>query len=279
MDPLFIILVAAASLVFLLTIVIMSAASKLKRRYRKDCSSGIDRTLRLPSDVITETDLEHLPSPVRRYLLYAGVVGQPKVYSMRAEFTAEMRSRGQEWFSLNVEQHNFFDHKERFFFMKARVKGLPTVGYHRYSREHASMNIRILGLFPAVHVVGEALFRAETVTFFNDMCFLAPATLVDRHIAWHEIDSTTVEATFTHLSHTIQATLHFNEEGQLINFVSDDRYDVNEKQQYRFSTPLSNFDEIGGFQLPTYGEAIWHYPEGPFVYGKYRLNQVTFNIR
>jgi len=178
-----------------------------------------------------------------------------------------------------VQQHNFFDQHERFFLMNARVKGLPTVGYHRYTGEHASMSVRLLGLIPVVHVEGDSLCRAETVTFFNDMCFLAPAILIDRHIAWNEIDSATVEAFFAHLSHTIKATLHFNEEGQLINFVSDDRYDVNEKQRYRFSTPLSNFEEIGGFHLPTYGEAIWHYPEGPFVYGKYTLKQISYNIR
>jgi hypothetical protein len=64
-----------------------------------------------------------------------------------------------------------------------------------------------------------------------------------------------------------------------MNFVSDDRYDVNEKKQYRFSTPLSDFANVNGFNLPTYGEAIWHYPEGEFVYGKFRLKSLEYNVQ
>jgi hypothetical protein len=33
-----------------------------------------------------------------------------------------------------------------------------------------------------VDISGDMMFKAETVTFFNDMCFLAPATLIDKRI-------------------------------------------------------------------------------------------------
>jgi len=28
----------------------------------------------------------------------------------------------------------------------------------------------------------------------------------------------------------------------------------------------------------TYGEAIWHYPDGKFIYGKFNLQQVEYNV-
>lgn len=267
------------SLAALLTATVIIAGRRFKKAYEKDVSAGIGRTRRLEPPLITESDLAHLPGPVRRYLIYVGAVGKPKVYSMKAVFEAEMRSKDQDWFTLDVEQHNFFDQKERFFFLDAKVKGLPTRGYHKYAGGDASMCIKLLGLLPVVSADGDMMFTAETVTFFNDMCFLAPATLIDERIHWEEIDSSSVRATFTNLSTSIGAVLHFNREGQLINFVSDDRYDVNAEQRYRFSTPLSNFLKMNGFTLPTYGEAIWHYPEGPFVYGKYTLKQITYNLQ
>lgn len=279
MKILLIILISIISLAALLTATVLIAGWKFKNVYKNDVTAGIERTRRLEPALITEADLGHLPEPVRRYLIYVGVLGQPKVVSLKAVFKAEMRSKSQDWFTLEVEQHNFFDQKERFFFLHAKVKGLPTRGYHKYTRGDASMRIKLLGLFPVVRVDGDSLFTAETVTFFNDMCFLAPATLIDERIKWQEIDSSTVRATFSNLPATIEAVLHFNREGQLINFVSDDRYDVNEKQRFRFSTPLSHFKKMNGYMLPTYGEANWHYPEGPFVYGKYTLKQITYNLQ
>jgi len=279
MKTLVAILIAIFSLAALLWAVTSIAGWKFKRNYVADVSEGLHWTTNMQPSVITEADVAHLPELVRNYLLSVGVVGKSKVYSMKATFQAEMRSKTQDWFTLTAEQYNFFDTNERLFYLDAKVKGLPTKGYHRYKDGQASMEIKLLGLFPVVDVRGDMMFKAETVTLFNDMCFLAPATLIDKRIKWQEIDSTSVKATFTNLSSTVSAILYFNEAGQLVNFVSDDRYDVNEKQRYRFSTPLSEFGVIDGFNLPTYGEAIWHYPDGEFVYGKYRLKSIEYNIQ
>ena len=251
----------------------------MERAFRRDVSRGKKRIRNRAPAAITEKDLEHLPQLVRDYLISAGVPGQPEVLHMRAVFGAEMRNRNQDWFPLEVEQHNFFDTHERFFYLKARLKGLPVRGYHRYAGEKASMRIKLLGLIPVVQADGGLLFTAETVTLLNDMCFLAPATLTNKHITWEEIDNATVRATFTNNSVKVSAILRFNQDGQLVNFISDDRYDISENKKYRFSTPLSRYMKIGEFALPTYGEAIWHYPEGPFVYGRYTLKRIEYNPR
>ena len=65
--------------------------------------------------------------------------------------------------------------------------------------------------------------------------------------------------------------------GQLTNFVSEDRYEVSDMKKYRFSTPVSNYKDYNGFNLPAYGETIWHYPDGAFTYGKFNIKEVTYN--
>ena len=122
------------------------------------------------------------------------------------------------------------------------------------------------------------MFESETVTMFNDMCFLAPPTLIDERIEWEPVDSTTARAQFTNQGTTISATLYFNEAGQLVNFSSDDRYDINAMKKYRFTTPLQDYQAINGYRLPNYGEAVWHYPEGPFVYGKFWVKNISYNV-
>lgn len=92
------------------------------------------------------------------------------------------------------------------------------------------------------------------------------------------IDSLSAKATFTNGSNKITATLYFNEKGQLINFISDDRYAIGDMKQYRFSTPAKEYMPLNGMNVLKYGEAIWHYPEGEFVYGKFNLKSIEYNV-
>lgn len=90
---------------------------------------------------------------------------------------------------------------------------------------------------------------AETVTFFNDMCCMAPATLIDPRIKWLETDDNKVRASFTNNGITIYAWLYFNEKGELINFISNDRYAADAGKNLPWSTPLKEYKEINGYRL------------------------------
>jgi hypothetical protein len=161
--------------------------------------------------------------------------------------------------------------------MKAKVKGLPTIGYHSYKDGNAGMLIKLLSLFPLVHINGQELYRTETVTFFNDLCLFAPAGLIDDRITWEEIDEVSAKATFTTNGAEISAVLYFNQRGQLVNFISEDRISIAEMKTFPFSTPVKNYQNINGYYLPTYGEAVWHYPNGKFVYGKFKVKEILYN--
>jgi len=264
----------------LLTVLILALGSlRFESSFRQDVDSALERAGGLPVEILTESDLQTLPPPVQRYLRYVGVVGKPKVVSIFAEMTGEMSQREDAPFPLTAEQYNFFNQPTRLFFMKGHMFGLTVPGYHRYQDKSAAMNIRLFGLLPLVKVDGAVMFEADTVTMFNDMCLVAPATLIDQRITWQEVDDLKVEGTFTNQDTTISAMLYFNEEGQLVNFVSNDRWDVNTMKQYPFSTQVSHYRNINGYNLPTYCEIIWHYPEGDFVYGKLHITNIVYNIQ
>lgn len=120
--------------------------------------------------------------------------------------------------------------------------------------------------------------KAETVTFFNDMCLLAPATLIDKRIVWEAIDKNSAKAIFTNHGISISAILYFNEQGQLINFLSNDRTEVNTMKSYPFTTPVHSYKNINDYNLFNEGDAIWQYPDGEFVYGKFKLKDVEYNV-
>ena len=267
-----------ANLLILLVALIGYKTQSFEQQFKEDVKVNIVRTSSMQKDLLTETDIKELPSLVQSYLRYVGVLNKPKVNNFKVLFKGEMREKGANWFSFTSEQYNFFDEPTRLFFIKAKVKGLPTNGYHAYQEDQAKMSIKLLSLFPVVDLADDALFKAETVTVFNDMCLLAPATLIDKRITWKNLDATSVKSTFTNKGISISAILHFNEMGQLINFESDDRYAVSEMKQYRFSTPVSSYKNINGYNLCQNAEAIWHYPEGKFTYGKFNLKWVMYNV-
>ena len=265
------------NVIILLVALVGFAHWQFEQTYQKEVRNGLERTVSQSEELITEKDLQALPAVVQNYLTNSGVVGKPRVRNIYIEFEGEMRGKDQDWFSFTSEQYNFFHEPGRFFFMKARVKGLPAWGYHAYDRGDARMLIKLLSVFLVVNADGHELDISETVTFFNDLCLFAPAALVDAPIVWEEIDALSVKATYSTGDISISAILQFDESGRLTNFHSDDRYDIADRSCYRFSTPVSQYQNFLGYTLPGYGEAILHYPEGAFVYGKFRVKSVVYN--
>ncbi|MBN2638223.1 MAG: hypothetical protein JXR65_03930 [Bacteroidales bacterium] len=256
---------------------------KLKKIYTSGLKKGIARTEKLSTDLISEADLEHLPEKVRQYLRYTGVVGCEKVNSMmvQAKGTIRMKEGENEWMTFNCEQYNFMDFPTRLFYIKAKKNGIPVSGLHHYENGMASMVIKLGGLFKIADARGDEMNQSETVTFFNDMCLMAPATLIDSNISWEEMNETHVKADFTVGNITITAYLYFDDEGRLVNFISYDRYesaDGTSYHNYPWKTPVLEYGEFNGFRLPSKADAIWEKPDGDFCYGKFNLEDVRFNL-
>jgi len=157
---------------------------------------------------------------------------------------------------------------------------LPVKGFHCFKRGNAFMDIRLFGLFRIQYMDGKEMGISETVTFFNDMCVMAPATLIDERIKWSETDDSRVVAEFTDSGITISAWLEFGTNGELVNFISDDRFayvSKNHMQRLRWQTPLRNYQEINGFKISTEADLVYEYPEGDFCYGKFNLTGIQYN--
>jgi hypothetical protein len=267
-----------ANVIIILAAIAAWGSLHFETSFRDDVKINLQRTNIIQTDLLSEADIQSLPQTVQKYLRYSGVINQPKIKNVKIVFEGEMRSKGKDWFTFQSVQYNFFDNPTRLFFMKAKMFGTTVPGFHHYQDATAQMDVKLFGLFTVVHVSGKEMTKAETVTLFNDMCLMAPASLIDKRIEWTPADSLSVKATFNNGTNKISAILYFNEQGQLINFISDDRTDINAMNQYRFSTPVKDYVEMNGRKIMKYGEAIWHYPEGEFVYGKFNLKNIEYNV-
>jgi hypothetical protein len=185
------------------------------------------------------------------------------------------------WMSFTAEQHNTLGERTRLFYMRASMFAIPIYGYHRYAGSEATMLVKALGLVPVARLSGDEATRAETVTMFNDMCLMAPATLIDPTIVWEPVDDRTVRAAFANAGHTIRAELRFNDAGELVDFVSDDRGQAGAGgglRSVRWSTPVRAYRAFGGYRLPSGGEARWHDASGAWAYIELDLDGVGYNV-
>lgn len=271
-------------LVIIISLVLLINNSKdLYKEFRLQASNGIDRTAKLDKSIIIEDDIAHLPGPVQKYLRYVGVIGTEKVNNFKVVIDGGLKTdKNRDFSNGQFTQYSFIDDVTRLFYIDLKMFGMPVYGLHSFTDGDAIMLIKIFGLFPVVEGKGPEMNKAETVTMFNDMCIMAPATLIDDRIQWETIDDKTIGAKFTNKGITISAILYFNEQGQLINFESDDRYYSPTGKTFekaKWSTPISNYENINGFNLPTYGEAIWNLSDGDFSYAKLNIKNVVYNVR
>ncbi|MDC7226932.1 MAG: hypothetical protein PQJ61_09230 [Spirochaetales bacterium] len=268
-------------LIFTSVLLIYRYINSTYRYYRSQVERLFADVESSDKELISQKDLIDLPAPVRKYLEYVGVTGTEKVRNFSVVIDGEFKmSQDRAWAPVLVEQISFTDNPVRLFYMELKFLGLKIFGLHHYESAAASMDIKILDVFKVAQARGIEMNRSETVTIFNDMCILAPAALIDSRISWREIDDFTVEGTYTNAGIAVKGVLFFNEKGQLINFVSNDRYFLNEDGTYEllsWSTPVGEYREINGLNLPGYGEALWERNDGQFCYAKFNIRDVTIN--
>jgi len=275
---------AAANAVALVGVVFGFLADgpfSLRAEYDRDVARALAATPAV-RDALTEQDLAALPPPVRRYLQLAGVVGRPRVRDFRVRMHGRIRGAADAaWMPFAAEQHNVMAPKLRLFYMTATRLGVPAQGYHRYADSSAWMRIKAAALLPIQDLSGPEMLQAETVTLFNDMCLMAPATLIDPAIAWEAADDRRVRAAFTSAGVTIRAELVFGESGDLVDFVSGDRYRLADDGRLvgeRWSTPVRAYRSFGPVRLSSGGQAQWHGPDGPFTYIELEIDDVQYNV-
>ncbi len=254
---------------------------KFKNTYLIKRKEGFDLKS-TPVDLLTQQDLLPLPLIIRKYIEYTGAIGKPKINNLEARFKAHIRSyHAKEWIILNVIQNNFIDPSRRLFYMSGTMKHLPVAGLHLYKDGKAKMDIRLFSAYKVQYQDGPEMDTAETVTIFNDMCCLAPASLIDPRIQWGETNDQSIKASFTNQGITIHAILYFNNEGRLINFKSKDRYARQEDGSMKlmtWSTPLANYMDYHGYRLAQNGKAMYTYPDGDFCYGEFELTEINYNL-
>jgi hypothetical protein len=255
--------------------------------YRAEYQRRVALALAEPTHlgVVTEADLIGLPEVVADYVRQSGALGELRVASFRARIHGRIRAGASTpWMTFTGEQVNTYGPSpSRLFLMDATSFGLPVDVLHVLVGRSATMRVKLCSLLPMVKAAGPEMDRGETVTLFNDLCVLAPAALIDAPVTWRTVDAHHVHAEFTNGAHTVSAELVFDDDDELIDFISDDRSRASANGRHfipqRWSTPLRAYRRLGTRRLATHGEGRWHAPEpeGDFSYVELTVDKIVYN--
>lgn len=269
------------NVVILLVAVVSLGGFLLREKFKGHVENDFSMNNNLSTEILTENDITHLPPIVQSYLRYTKSVGQPRIKNFRAAFTGRMRSNpSDDFMQLQSVQYNFYSQPSRYFFMTAGKLGLPATGVHIYQNQTATFEVKMLNWFAVVDAKGDKMNQSETVTLLNDMCCIAPGTLIDDRLKWENINDTTARVTLTNGDISVSAELYFSKNGALQNFISKDRYHTDGKiyENYPWATPLSDYRMLNGYLLPGKAKLIYQRPDGDFTYGELEFKSVRFNL-
>ena len=229
--------------------------------------------------IITEKDIEGLPEPVQRNLRYTGVIGKQRISTVRLKQKGLFKMKqGRKWMPYVARQ--YFTTDPPGFVWQARVKAAPLFwisGRDMYYGGKGSMKIKLWSFIRIVNAAGPKLDQGAMVRYLSEIIWFPTAYLSD-YIAWEAVDTNAAKATMSYGGVTASAILRYDEDGRLIEFVADRYMGAGDKAALeKWSTPVREYAEMNGLQIPVKGEAVWNLASGDFSYVDLKVTDIEYD--
>jgi hypothetical protein len=237
----------------------------------RQASTGDART-------VTEEMLTGLPAPVRRYLTWTGIIGKPLIHTVYLRQHGTIRlGKGQLWLPLDAEEYYAVQPPGFVWDARLRLGPLP-VGRARdmYQRGRGNMLIKAASLITVANASGEAMDQGSMLRYLNEMMWF-PTALLGDNVSFQAVDDTSARVALTDHGRTATATLRFDEEGRLTEFVAKrSAMAAGGSQLATWSVPITEYGEVEGLRLPVRVKAVWKLADGDLDYIDVRITQLQY---
>jgi hypothetical protein len=232
-----------------------------------------------PGAVVGADDLRALPAPVQRWLEASGVVGEPRVATVRLRQRGGLRtSPEQDFMPAEAEQYVTVDPPGLVWRVRTRMlRVLPIAGRDEYRQGRGSMQIRVASLIPVVDAAGPEIDQGALLRFLGEIVWL-PSAALSPAIAWHPIDEHRARAVMSHGGITASAEFTFAPDGRFLE-MSAERYKGGgaEATLERWVVPARAWRTIDGVTIPVEGDVVWKLEGGDFNYYRWEILEVDYD--
>ena len=234
------------------------------------------------SKIFHYSDLEGLPQPVQKYFKHVLTDGQEYIKFARLKQTGQFRMKeDQPWTPIKAEQ--YFLTQEPAFLWKATFSMAPLLwidGRDMYYQGKGNMLIKVLSTVTVANAIGKEMDVSTLIRFLAEAPWLPTALLPGDYIEWQELDTNSARAIIKDKGCAASGVFTFNEEGEIIKFVSNDRYMESEGKylKEKWTGYFGKYREIDGMKIPTEGEVEWNLPDKDLPYAKLKITEIQYNI-
>jgi len=273
-----VILAVLGAIIVLIAFSIIIGSITFKRKVDGEVKKLLEQSKDLKPKVVTEEDIRGLPEPVQRYLRYTQAVGKEKTRTVRLKQKGTLRQReGQNWMPFEAEQYYTTEPPGFIWYATAKSGPLWVKARDMFYEGKGSMSVKLLSLLKVVDASGPEMNQGALVRYLNEAMWFPTAYLSD-YIRWEPLDFTSAKATVSVKGVTASATLYFNENGELTNFVAERYKEEGGKFSLRtWSTPIQGCREINGIRIPYRGYAAWNLSSGEFKYIELEITDIEYN--
>jgi hypothetical protein len=221
-------------------------------------------------------DADKLPPPVRRFMLKAVKEGAACISTARLKQNGRMRFNDR-WIKLDARQ--YYSVQPAGFIWDAKMKLGPAwiTARDRYQNHKGNMLIKILSALPLFDVKSREMDHASILRHLSELPWLPTALLAD-NIHWDNIDDRSAKATITDGDLSASGTFYFNEQDEITGFAAPERFRSDSGKMEPWSGNFSNYQEFGGYRIPTAARAVWNAPDGDFEYIQLAISEAAFNL-
>lgn len=154
----------------------------------------------------------------------------------------------------------------------ARVRGLPVVGFDRWTRGVGEMRWRLLGAVPVVSAQGEDVTRSAAGRHAGELLLAVPTAALSPEVTWRSVDPDRAVAVVQTGGNRHEVTITVGTDGALTELVMQ-RWGAAGRGSYAelpFGATLHGELTFGGITVPRRITAGWHYgtdrwAEGQFI--------------
>ncbi len=270
--------------VVIVIIILLITISKIlfDKKITKDINILTEEGSKAQSKIFSFNDLEGLPEPVQRYFKYALKDEQEHIKFVRLKQVGKFRMKeNQSWMPIKAEQ--YFTTENPSFIWRVKFTMAPFIwieGRDMYYQGKGSMLIKVLSTVTVADAAGSEMDISSLIRFLSEAPWFPTALLPSDYIEWKEIDSNSAQVVIKHNGYTALGIFTFNEKGEIIKFVTNDRYmEVDGKYfKEQWGGYYRNYQEINGIKIPTEAEVEWNLYDRNLQYVKLKITDIQYNI-
>jgi hypothetical protein len=228
--------------------------------------------------VLTETELDGLPDPVRQWLRSSGAVGRPRPSTVRLRYSGQFRlSETSAWMRYSSQSYYTTNPPALVWAAEMRMFGaVPIVGRDRYSGGEGDIRMKLLSLFRVAEKSGGSLNQGSLLRYLGETVWF-PAAAVAPFIVWQAKSPDSAVATMTYRDVTASLTFFFDSQGRVVRQEATDRYNDARGRPEHWSIPITAYGTFDGMEVPTEGEGVWNYETGDFPYIRWHVTDLELD--